>query len=147
MEDRAGLWMRVDGPGGSSPLAFDNMEDRRISGTTEWQHHDVVLDVPAEAEAIALGVLLAGKGEVWMSDFNVDTVDLEFETTGSCPAAAEPAFEPRLLRAAYRHLTRMQGGSRMRGDCRVARDTRSRGLLEARGAVERRRSGASAKAP
>jgi RNA polymerase sigma factor (sigma-70 family) len=86
VNDRAGLWMRVDGPAGSRPLAFDNMWDRRISGTTEWQHHDVVLDVPVEAEAIALGVLLVGKGEVWMSDFDVDTVDLNFETTGASPA-------------------------------------------------------------
>ena len=86
VEDRVGLWMRVDGPAGTSPLAFDNMADRPISGTTDWQHHDVVLDVPAEAKAIALGVLLVGKGEAWMSNFSIDTVDLDVETTGGWPA-------------------------------------------------------------
>jgi hypothetical protein len=33
--DWAGLWMRVDGPG-KAPLAFYNMEDRKIVGTTDY---------------------------------------------------------------------------------------------------------------
>ncbi len=85
VEDRVGLWMRVDGAAGGRPLAFDNMADRPISGTIDWQHHDVVLDVPTEAQAIALGVLLVGKGTVWMSDFDVETVDLNVEITGAGP--------------------------------------------------------------
>jgi hypothetical protein len=40
----AGLWMREDK--GSQQLAFDNMQDRSIKGTTIWQRYDVVLDVP-----------------------------------------------------------------------------------------------------
>ncbi len=79
--DRVGLWMRVDGPGGTRPLAFDNMADRPISGTTDWQRYEVVLDVPAEAQAIALGVLLIGEGEAWVADFRVETVGLDVETT------------------------------------------------------------------
>lgn len=81
VEDRVGLWMRVDGPGGTRPLAFDNMADRPIRGTMDWQRCEVVLDVPAEAQAIALGVLLIGEGEAWMSDFNLETVEADVETT------------------------------------------------------------------
>jgi hypothetical protein len=42
----------------------------------------VVLDVPAEAEAIALGVLLVGEGEAWLSGCAVETVGTDVETTG-----------------------------------------------------------------
>jgi hypothetical protein len=80
VEDRVGLWMRVDGPGGRM-LAFDNMAGRPIGGTTDWERYEVVLDVPDEALAIALGVLLVGEGEAWMSDFNVEIVGPEVETT------------------------------------------------------------------
>jgi len=43
--------------------------------------HDVVLDVPAQATAIALGVLLTGTGEVFIADFNLETVGLDVDTT------------------------------------------------------------------
>jgi hypothetical protein len=62
----AGLWMRVDGPSGM--LAFDNMQTRPITGTTDWARYAVTLDVPASARGIALGVLLEGKGKVWVDD-------------------------------------------------------------------------------
>ena len=81
VEDRVGLWMRVDGDPGRTMLAFDNMAGRPIRGTVDWQHHDVVLDVPAQATAIALGVLLTGTGEVFIADFNLETVGLDVDTT------------------------------------------------------------------
>ncbi len=43
-QDWAGLWMRVDKE--SKQVAFDNMQNRPIKGTTNWQKYDVVLDVP-----------------------------------------------------------------------------------------------------
>jgi len=52
LDGRVALWMRVDGAGGAM-LAFDNMADRPIRGTMDWEHYEVVLDVPAEAQAIA----------------------------------------------------------------------------------------------
>jgi hypothetical protein len=78
----AGLWMRVDGAPEVAPLAFDNMEDRPIRGTTDWQHHDVVLDVPKEATGIFFGVLLTGPGEIWLSDVKFETVGLDVALTG-----------------------------------------------------------------
>ena len=59
---RAGLWMRVDGP--KQPVAFDNMDDRPITGTTDWTRYECVLDVAPEATRIAFGVSLAGRGRV-----------------------------------------------------------------------------------
>ena len=83
VEDRVGLWMRVDGAAGSQSLAFDNMANRPVRGTSDWERHEVVLDVPASAQAIALGVLLVGKGEAWMAGFTVEIVGPEVETTDS----------------------------------------------------------------
>jgi len=65
----AGLWARVDGSGGV--LAFDNMGDRGVHGTTAWSHVEVDLNVPPEAAAIALGALLAGDGAAWVSDLTL----------------------------------------------------------------------------
>jgi erythromycin esterase len=62
----AGLWLRADGPGGV--VAFDNMGERGIRGTTSWSRVEVEVDVPPEASAIFLGVILAGDGTAWVSD-------------------------------------------------------------------------------
>jgi hypothetical protein len=66
----AGLWLRVDGADGKR-LAFDNMQNRPIVGTSDWKTYDVVLDVPVAADRIALGVLLVGKGQVWMDSVSL----------------------------------------------------------------------------
>lgn len=67
----AGLWMRVDGKTPNTPLAFDNMEDRPIQGTIDWQKFDIALPVPAEAIDVAFGILLAGGGQVWLDDVSL----------------------------------------------------------------------------
>jgi hypothetical protein len=85
----AGLWMRVDGPQ-SVPLAFDNMQNRPINGTSNWTKCDVVLDVPESARSIALGLLLTGAGQVWMDDLIIQTVDKK-----SVPATGATRSSPR----------------------------------------------------
>ncbi|MDE0192945.1 MAG: ClpX C4-type zinc finger protein [Gammaproteobacteria bacterium] len=80
----AGLWARVDQLGRRHPLAFDNMEDRPVRGTTDWTECVVVLDVGLRASSIAFGVLLSGTGTVWIDGMNFETVD---ETV---PATAWP---------------------------------------------------------
>ena len=61
VSDWAGIWVRIDGPNGER-LGFDNMQNRPISGSTDWHDYNVVVNVPQGSEAIALGVLLVG---VW----------------------------------------------------------------------------------
>ena len=78
--DWAGMWMRVDSPAGQV-LSFDNMQNRAIQGTTDWQAYDIVLDVPAEGNKIAFGLLLAGEGQVWMDNLQFEVVDAETPTT------------------------------------------------------------------
>jgi hypothetical protein len=78
----AGLWMRVDGMPKAPPLAFDNMQDRPIKGTTEWRRYEVVLDVPRGATGIFFGILLDGPGEVWLNSTNIEVVGTNVPVTG-----------------------------------------------------------------
>ncbi len=78
-QDWAGLWMRIDK--GSQLLAFDNMQDRSIKGTTEWKKYDVVLDVPQNASGIFFGVLLNGTGTVWLSNAEFEIVGPDVPAT------------------------------------------------------------------
>ena len=77
----AGLWVRVDK--GKETVAFDNMQDRAIKGTTDWRRYEVVLDVPKDATGIALGILLTGTGEVWLNGARFEVVGPDVAVTGS----------------------------------------------------------------
>lgn len=79
--DWAGLWMRIDGPDVNQYAYFDNMYDRPIAGTTQWQPYDIVLDVSPNATAIAFGILLNGGGQVWVDDFSFEVVPGDVSTT------------------------------------------------------------------
>ncbi|HZS03246.1 MAG TPA: hypothetical protein VFD58_00090 [Blastocatellia bacterium] len=101
-EGWAGLWMRIDGQQGDR-LGLDNMKDRPIRGKTEWVKYEVVLDVPEDSIAIAFGLLLAGEGQVWMDDLELEVVDHQTVTTGAY-RRSEPRpgdEESKRRRAAY----------------------------------------------
>jgi hypothetical protein len=62
-------------------VAFDNMQDRAITGTTGWQRYNVVLDVPKDATGISFGILLNGTGEVWLNSTKFEVVGPEIPVT------------------------------------------------------------------
>ena len=76
----AGLWLRVDAVDGST-LAFDNMDDRPIQGTTDWAPYDIVLDVPRNAASMAFGMLVSGAGEAWVDGATFEIVGNDVPTT------------------------------------------------------------------
>lgn len=90
-----GLWMRVDNHRYRS-TAFDNMEDRPLSGTTPWARQEVVLDVAEDSVAVNFGALLSGKGEVRLAGFRLETVGSEVPVTGGGSPEDEggPGEEP-----------------------------------------------------
>ncbi len=92
----AGLWMRVDYYD-AGILAFDNMSNRPIKGTTEWVKYEVVLFVPKEATSISYGVLLDGTGQIWFKDVTLEVVDDTVPETGSTKGREkkEISFEKR----------------------------------------------------
>jgi len=71
--NRAQLWMRMDGAAGKM-LGFYNMDDRPVTGTTDWKRYSLVLDVPGGTQVIAFGMFLNGKGEVWAEDYKLEPV-------------------------------------------------------------------------
>lgn len=84
----AGLWMRVDDASGK-PVAFYNSQDKPIKGSTDWRMRSVVLDVPADAGAIAFGVIDSGKGQVWLDAMTLEPVGAEV-TLSAFPAPVLP---------------------------------------------------------
>jgi hypothetical protein len=76
----AGLWLRVDRKE-DEVLAFDNMADRPIRGTTDWKRYEIIVDVTDDAERLAFGILLERTGKAWISDISFEVVDLSTPLT------------------------------------------------------------------
>lgn len=89
---RAGLWMRVDRRGDPlEVLAFDNMGDRPVRGTTAWRRYEVVLDVPAGADEVYYGALLEGAGRLWVDEVTLEPVGVDVPVTEE---SRQPGREP-----------------------------------------------------
>ncbi len=65
----AGLWLREDGDSGS--LAFDNMQQRQLKGTTDWTEYTISLPHRKEARQIVFGALMGGTGTTWADDLQL----------------------------------------------------------------------------
>lgn len=84
----AGFWWRVDGASGV--LALDIMQDRGVTGTTDWKRYDIELPVAADAKNINFGAILTGDGTAWFDGLSVEldgvpylkqtVFDLDFES-------------------------------------------------------------------
>ena len=81
IDGSAGLWFRVDGKEAGKSLAFDNMYDRAVKGTTDWKKYEIVLDVPEEATNLAYGALLHGVGTLWFDDIQFEIVEHTVKST------------------------------------------------------------------
>lgn len=68
------MWMRVDNVNGDT-IQFDNMSNRPITGTTNWCLYSIVLDVPKESVVISFGIILSGRGQVWVDQLTFEEVD------------------------------------------------------------------------
>lgn len=71
-DGHAGLLLRIDKKDKS--LAFDNMQQRPVKGTTDWKMYETTLPYPGDADAIYVGGILTGKGQAWFDEFVV-TID------------------------------------------------------------------------
>jgi tetratricopeptide (TPR) repeat protein len=89
------VFMRVDGKDRLA-LASDSMADRPIVGTTNWERHEIVLDVPEAADEVRFGCFLVGRRQVWIDDFVLEPVGQDVKTTG---AKAMPVDRKTAVRA------------------------------------------------
>ena len=65
----AGLWMREDGE--SDTLAFDNMQDLALKGTSDWREFTITLPLQEEGRKLFFGALLVGSGKLWVDDLQL----------------------------------------------------------------------------
>ena len=95
VEGWAGLWMQVGGHS-NEVLSFDNMHDRPIQDTSDWQKYEVVVDVPDNSVAYSYGVTLHGTGEVWFDDVQLEAVSDDVPLTNPLDRSqlVNPGFEP-----------------------------------------------------
>lgn len=92
---RAGLWLRVDRPGGVMGF-FDNMQARPIMTAGTWQYFEIDGFVHADADKIALGILIYGT----KAHFD----DVTLEVTGELPATTDEPARP-LTETGLQNLT------------------------------------------
>lgn len=90
------LWLRIDGQERGQTLGFDNMDNRAVKGTSDWQEASVVLDVPAGASALAYGFFVSGGGKMWVNGQRIEEVGAEVPTTNMMTKRALPS-QPRNL--------------------------------------------------
>jgi hypothetical protein len=89
-----GLWLRVDGPGGTA--ALDNMQDRPLRETTDWTLATIVMDVPGSARSLSFGALLSGAGAMQVAGPRFATVDQTVPVTNR-PFGESLPDEPQAL--------------------------------------------------
>jgi hypothetical protein len=84
IESKAQLWLRVDGDwkAGTKSDCFDNMDDRPIQGSTNWRKYELVVDIPQTSTGLAFGLMLMGRGQVWLDDVSFEEVSEDVPLTG-----------------------------------------------------------------
>lgn len=80
VQDSAGLWM-MDEAADDKVVAFDDMSNRGITGTTEWKKCSIVLVVPQESQTLYVGFILKGGGTAWIRNPQFDLADPNEKST------------------------------------------------------------------
>ena len=61
---------------------YDNMSDRPITGDTEWQRYELVVDVPEDCRSMYFGLFMVGVGKMWLDEVSFEVVDKSVPLTG-----------------------------------------------------------------
>ena len=66
-EGYGGLWMKIN-----PNIAFNDMADRGVKGTTEWKEYKITLPITnTNIKNILIGGYLLGKGKLWLDNFKI----------------------------------------------------------------------------
>ena len=74
--------MWLEGKEGAS-LGLDDMRDRPIRGTTDWEKYEIILKVPPESASLHFGITLSGGGKIWINQVKFEVVNDDVPTTES----------------------------------------------------------------
>jgi hypothetical protein len=81
------IWLRADGDVKYQYVAFENLETiaerGSLSGTTNWQSRQIVLDIPDQAITLHYGFYLSGQGAGYAANFSLEIVDEDVPVTSS----------------------------------------------------------------
>ncbi|HEY9760274.1 MAG TPA: hypothetical protein V6C97_34270 [Oculatellaceae cyanobacterium] len=77
---KAQLWMRLDDKT-AGVMSADNMINRPIVGTTDWNRYECVLDVPRSTVLISCGLIITKGGSAWIKDAFLEEVSPFASTT------------------------------------------------------------------
>jgi hypothetical protein len=86
------LWLRIDGEERGQMLGFDNMDNRPVKGSSDWQEASIVLDVPQNAAALAYDFFVSGGGKMWVSGQKIEEVGADVPTTNMLGSGAKRAL-------------------------------------------------------
>ena len=81
-EQGAWLWLRIDD---TETTWLDNMHDRLVKGTTDWQRYELVLPVSTTAVGIAFGLGVSGTGQAWIDEVKLEPAKTDSPKTGNIP--------------------------------------------------------------
>lgn len=82
-------------------MQYDDMSDRPVRGTTDWQQYEIVTDLPKEPCIIYLGPDLYGPGEVWADDFRIDLAPADEGATDDRNWRISDESDPTLYSTAF----------------------------------------------
>ena len=88
VSDNARLWLRIDKPN-QMGVAGDNMEKRRLNGTSDWVTAVVRADVPADATNIVGGIALEGSGKISVASWFIQEIGTDIDIEPSALGAAK----------------------------------------------------------
>jgi hypothetical protein len=80
VERYAGLWLCYDNQGMTA--TFNSIPSTLIRGSSDWQKYEIVADIPESSNSIGFGIVLSGKGQVWLSNIMLEVVDRNVLATG-----------------------------------------------------------------
>ena len=79
--ERLQMWLRITGPSITQQRHYD-MAEKPIRGTTDWQRHEIVMDVPEDARAFDFGFYIeGGKGKAFGDAFTLEAVGSDVALT------------------------------------------------------------------
>jgi hypothetical protein len=75
VKDWSGMWLRIDSKTQGETLGFDNMQDRPVTGNSDWTKCEIIMDVPEESMTLNYGFLLSGSGKVWFDNVTFEILN------------------------------------------------------------------------
>ena len=80
----AAFWARVDGvrDGKYVNWSADTMDDREVTGTTDWTAYELRIAAPEGATMLLLGTILRGAGTVWLDDVEISSLGPDTRPSG-----------------------------------------------------------------